>query len=226
MSRGGLYFFPAFSVSESHCPESLDHSFVNFSTSNDRDRSLWDIDDEFLSCNDPGSEIFMNDLFCRIEDNKDRFDLMSKMETHGSMDLLLSVFFKNFEKNNFGPMQNIIQYMEDNIILPLSLKDLSVKAGYVPGYFSEIFRENIGIPPIRYLNKRRIELSQELLLTTDLSIKEICSRVGIPDAQYFNRLFRKRTGTSPGLYRRKLTKEQSLFEAKSASTDSQSPSLD
>lgn len=49
----------------------------------------------------------------------------------------------------------------------------------------------------KYINSKRIEHAKELLVTTELSVKEIAGMVGVLDDNYFSRLFRKTVGISP-----------------------------
>lgn len=62
-------------------------------------------------------------------------------------------------------------------------------------------RELMGMSPNDYLRKCRMERAAELLNTTELTITEVCAQVGIPDAQYFSRVFKTFYGTTPSAYR-------------------------
>lgn len=62
-------------------------------------------------------------------------------------------------------------------------------------------RELMGISPNDYLRKCRMERASELLLTTEMNIAEVCTQVGIPDAQYFSRVFKAHFGMPPSTYR-------------------------
>lgn len=64
-------------------------------------------------------------------------------------------------------------------------------------------RELMGISPNDYLRKCRMERAAELLQSSDQNIGEICSMVGIPDAQYFSRVFKSYFGVPPSSYREK-----------------------
>jgi transcriptional regulator GlxA family with amidase domain len=55
---------------------------------------------------------------------------------------------------------------------------------------------------IDYVQNLRIEEAKRLLETTVLPADEISARVGYEDASFFRRLFRRRTGMTPVLYRR------------------------
>ena len=54
-----------------------------------------------------------------------------------------------------------------------------------------------GQSPMHYLNSRRILIAKKLLLTTDLTIREVGSKVGIDNTNHFINLFKKDTGTTP-----------------------------
>lgn len=62
---------------------------------------------------------------------------------------------------------------------------------------SKMFNNQIGMGFSKYINSKRIEASKSLLITTDLSVKEIANMVGVPDDNYFSRIFRKYVGVSP-----------------------------
>lgn len=64
------------------------------------------------------------------------------------------------------------------------------------------FTHYYGIAPISYLGKRRIDAAKALLLSTDLKIHEIASRVGYENPTHFINSFKKQTGTTPLLYRK------------------------
>jgi two-component system response regulator YesN len=63
-----------------------------------------------------------------------------------------------------------------------------------------MFSRLMGIRPTDYLNKKRIEKSQMLLLCSGKKLKEIALDVGFADPNYFSRVFKKYTGLSPQEY--------------------------
>lgn len=65
--------------------------------------------------------------------------------------------------------------------------------------FSNVF----GDPPLRYLNKKRIDKAKEMLLTTDFNIQEISSKIGYDSVNHFINLFKKSTGCTPNTFRQK-----------------------
>lgn len=83
----------------------------------------------------------------------------------------------------------------------IRIKDVCRSAGLSQNYLARLFHRQYGMTMTRYLIKRRIEFARHLLVCTSLPVKEVGARVGIPDPQHFNKLFRKMVGKSPSSYR-------------------------
>lgn len=98
--------------------------------------------------------------------------------------------------------QTVKSYIEQNYKLDLSLSDLASIVYVSPYHLAHLFKNETGMSPIQYLIQCRIEEAKRLLKYTDLSVREISASVGYPNANYFNLLFKKMTGNSPGKYRR------------------------
>ena len=87
--------------------------------------------------------------------------------------------------------------IENNIEERLSIPEIASEAGLSQNYLARLFKEHFGLTMEGYLIQKRIALATYLLQNTDMQIKGIGIRVGIPDAQYFNKTFRKHTGKTP-----------------------------
>ena len=66
---------------------------------------------------------------------------------------------------------------------------------------SRLFKNHVGVGFSEYVTAKRLETARELLLTTDESVAQIAARVGIPNANYFSRLFKANVGLTPGKFR-------------------------
>lgn len=69
-------------------------------------------------------------------------------------------------------------------------------------YLTLCFRKELGMTPIEYLNRYRVNQAKALLTDGDKSITEIALAVGFSDSGYFSRVFRKKVGVSPEAFRR------------------------
>ncbi len=84
----------------------------------------------------------------------------------------------------------------------ISVDELADKAGYSRSHYTRLFGEIYGYSPGRFQDHLRMKKALRLLSTSALSIKETAAACGYTDSNYFCRLFKKNTGTSPGQFRR------------------------
>lgn len=84
----------------------------------------------------------------------------------------------------------------------LSLDEMARRLGTSYSNFRRTFREHTGIGPHQYRLHLKIGHARDLLLNTDLSIKEIAFRSGFEEEQYFCRFFKKTMGKTPSNYRK------------------------
>ncbi len=101
-------------------------------------------------------------------------------------------------------VRRAVEIFERNYYYPkLGLKEVGDRVGTDIFQLSRKFRQEVGMPPIQYLNRYRVEHARHLLQSTGEPVKKITGLVGITDPDYFARLFRKITGLTPRDYRRK-----------------------
>ncbi|MGA7088802.1 MAG: AraC family transcriptional regulator [Candidatus Dormiibacterota bacterium] len=79
-------------------------------------------------------------------------------------------------------------------------------AGYTASRFIRAFRHTYGETPGRYRIRRRIERARELLRASDLSVTEICLRVGFSSLGSFSSSFTRIVGLSPTQYRQEAAR--------------------
>ncbi len=107
-------------------------------------------------------------------------------------------------------LQNVLQYIEKNLDQNISLEDMAKIAHLNKTYFSNSFYKLMGVRPIKYLNRKRIEKAQLLLWTSNQPICAIAKQVGFDDSNYFSRIFKKTAGVSPAKYRDQISSLQKL----------------
>ncbi len=73
--------------------------------------------------------------------------------------------------------------------------------GLSPSRLSHLFREQVGMAPVEYLEQQRMNRARELLEVSALRISEIAVMLGYESPFYFSRRFAKFTGSSPRQYR-------------------------
>ncbi len=72
-------------------------------------------------------------------------------------------------------------------------------------YLTHLFKDTLGIPPLKYLIKKRIALAKKLLAETDNSVGDVAKACGYVDVAYFSRVFKNIEGVTPIAYRKSTT---------------------
>lgn len=104
-------------------------------------------------------------------------------------------------------VKQMILYMSTQFAHPVSIEQMCDSLGYNRAYLSRIFKKETGLSPITYLLKLRIDKSRQLLRERpELSIEQIASSVGLTDALYFSRQFKRFCGVSPSTYRNQTSR--------------------
>jgi AraC family transcriptional regulator of arabinose operon len=98
-------------------------------------------------------------------------------------------------------IRSAMDYMCRHFTRKVTLGEVARECGLSPSRFSHLFREQVGLTPVQYLEQQRIRRSQELLEDSALSIARISDMVGYESPFYFSRRFSAVVGTSPRMYR-------------------------
>lgn len=105
-------------------------------------------------------------------------------------------------------VNNILAFINENYMKPVSLAKISENTYLSPIYVSRVFKEATGESPISYLIRVRLSKACELL-ARNASVREIARQVGYEDAYHFSKLFKKYYEVSPMAYRK--MKEKPVF---------------
>jgi AraC family transcriptional regulator, melibiose operon regulatory protein len=96
-----------------------------------------------------------------------------------------------------------IEYLYNHYDCDLNMSIIAKHLNLHPNYLHRIFKEQMGMSVIDYLNHIRFERAATLLDTTKLSIQEISELIGINSRQYFTNRFKSFYHMSPGQFRKK-----------------------
>ena len=98
-------------------------------------------------------------------------------------------------------VDSVLNRIEENVAQSIDFNQLAADWNITPTYFRTIFKNTTGLSPVGYLNRVRILQAMELLQSTDMSVNEAAEHVGIYDANYFTRLFKKLIVYPPSYFR-------------------------
>ncbi|MBB6637852.1 AraC family transcriptional regulator [Cohnella thailandensis] len=104
-------------------------------------------------------------------------------------------------------VRQVASYLATQYAEPVTIESMSESLGYNRAYLSRIFKQHTGLTPISFLTRTRIDHGRRLLRERpELTVEQIASSVGYPDALYFSKQFRKRCGQTPSEYRASVIK--------------------
>src|SRR5713226_10763271 len=89
-------------------------------------------------------------------------------------------------------VERVIQVMHTHLHEVLTLEDLASVACLSPSHFHRVFGRVIGIPPGEFLAALRFQAARRLLLTTSLSVTDVCFEVGYTSTGSFTSRFTQR----------------------------------
>ena len=230
ISAGELFIIPKFTFHMYECDNFMNHYYICFFDQLIGGQSLFDNTQihyqlpanemdrmlmlRFIELNpncaiqnpDPKTYDNIPDIYT-INQNKVNYNLSQEIESNGILLQLFSRFLGNTQllesksRNQYERLTDIFSYIDNHLYQIIHVSDLAEQMCLSSDHFTRIFKQVSGMSPIQYIQAKRIERAQTLLLASRLSIKEIAETVGIPNLSQFSKLFTKETGHSPREYR-------------------------
>lgn len=101
-----------------------------------------------------------------------------------------------------GRFDALHAWIADNIALPLTVEALAENAGMSPRNFARTYAATMGTTPAKVVERMRIEGAQDLLETSQKSIKQVATTCGFKDEDRMRRAFLRHLNVTPSDYRR------------------------
>ncbi|WP_026915024.1 AraC family transcriptional regulator [Christiangramia portivictoriae] len=116
---------------------------------------------------------------------------------------------KIYTEKSFGLVTSkrlayVVEFIRSNLSSNISISELSRKACMSESNFYRVFKNELGVSPIDFINNERIKLAVSLLQDKRRSIKEIYQECGFESRSYFNRVFKSRKKMAPGDYQSRI----------------------
>lgn len=115
--------------------------------------------------------------------------------------LLESLTLRESHSDDLNLVHQVLVYIDNHFTEALSLEQIAAKLKTSKFYLSRIFNHQLNTSFNLYLNNQRIQLAQNLLVSTDLSITEISFRSGFESMRTFYRAFKSICHLTPTRYR-------------------------
>ncbi|MDR0271130.1 AraC family transcriptional regulator [Paenibacillus sp.] len=106
-------------------------------------------------------------------------------------------FLQQTERSKLG---DVLAYIHKHLHEPMEIELLAEIVHLHPNYFISYFKKIMGVTPMHYVQRKRMDEAKRLLSFTDAAISDIADQIGMQLA-YFSRQFKGYTGLSPSAYR-------------------------
>lgn len=161
-----------------------------------------------LPQSDPTSYDNNPTLIKNIIKNKQR-TFCDKVESRGIVYQLMARFLKDAQPKteiNDDRIQKVLSYIRKNIYKTIDIDSSAAISCLSKDHFIRLFKKEINNTPLQYINQKKIEKAQLILITDSMPVKNISYLLAYEDHSYFNRLFKKLTGVTPQQYRDRYKK--------------------
>lgn len=98
-------------------------------------------------------------------------------------------------------LRKAVDFLYEHYMEPVTLNEVAEYTFVSTSYISRMFKKCLGKNFVDFLNEIRIQKAKELLKDVRYKTYEVAEMVGIPDAHYFSRLFKRYEGVTPTEYR-------------------------
>lgn len=121
---------------------------------------------------------------------------------------------KDISVSDNDPMVKMtLNYIENNVANKILIEDLAKNVSLSTSYFHYQFKEKMGISPLQYIHKVRIDHAKKLLTTSNMPIWQIALQCGFDNIPYFSFLFKKAVKISPNSYRSKYKYMNNILDS-------------
>lgn len=95
-----------------------------------------------------------------------------------------------------------LSYINNNFNTQIKIPDLAKMESLSMTQYNLHFKNQIGMPPSKYIITLRMDLARELIESSNLSLVQIASMCGYEDYNFFAKVFKKHTGVSPKRFKK------------------------
>ena len=119
------------------------------------------------------------------------FDVSAMFLHDNSRDRVAETMLPSLSRQGSARLRKILSLMTEAIETPLSLKQLSHRANIPKRTISRLFREELGVPPLRYYTMLRLARARDLATHTKMSRQDVALRCGFATSSGLRRALRK-----------------------------------
>ncbi|GAA4493587.1 AraC family transcriptional regulator [Hymenobacter ginsengisoli] len=126
-------------------------------------------------------------------------ELLVRLMQTQARELIFHDYARHLTTHRFAA---VVQYIKEHLAENLSVDKLSALACMSKATFFRLFKREFGLTPVEYIVRERLAEAKRLLRQPLLSVAEVCLRAGFNNLSYFQALFKKHEGLTPGAYKK------------------------
>lgn len=154
-----------------------------------------------------GEKTAMEENFQRLFALSRENNPASRMQEKAQILLLVSEFMRYAQKaeaadDSNSRLSKVVDYMNTHLSQKMTVEELAALLHIHPNYFIRMFKSHMGVPPLNYMNRLRVERAKSLLENTKLPISQVMTQVGFEELSSFSSFFKHYTGYNPRDFRK------------------------
>lgn len=128
--------------------------------------------------------------------------ICERMRLKALTELLLAELADEDAAQRSGLAEYICGWLDTHFRERLSVQEIAGHFNCSRTFLFDTFRKNVGLSPMDYIQRKRVEEARNLLSKPGSSVTDVAFSVGFSSSQYFAKVFRKYTGKAPGEFLR------------------------
>ncbi|WP_088833035.1 response regulator transcription factor [Paenibacillus tyrfis] len=110
-----------------------------------------------------------------------------------------------------APIAEAVQLIVRHTDTQLSVSEVAHEVGLSRSHFSTLFKKTVGESFVSFTYRAKLKIACELLGAKGITVQEIADKIGMPDAKYFSKWFKRCTSKTPSQYRSERREERSVI---------------
>jgi AraC-like DNA-binding protein len=129
-------------------------------------------------------------------------ELLVRLMQTQARELIFNDYARHLTTHRFAA---VVHHIKEHLADNLSVEKLSALACMSKATFFRVFKREFGLTPVEYIVRERLAEAKRLLRQPLASVAEVCLRAGFNNLSYFQALFKKHEGITPGAYKKHIT---------------------
>ncbi len=127
--------------------------------------------------------------------------LLARAALHELLGEVVLAYRSRREQTYSPTIRAALQWIDAHVLEDYRMNELAHAVGLTVNHFQNRFRQEVGLPPAEYRQRRRVRLAKQMLRESDASVTQIAMKLGFSSSQYFATVFAKLVGMTPSAYR-------------------------